>query len=148
MLTLPSRVRVFVASDVVDFRRGIDSLYALVRDGFAEDAFSGDLFAFFNRARDRIKILVFDRNGFWLHLKRLERGTFESLDITRATHGRIEIDALRLQLLLEGIELRSAKSKKHFVREIRLNPRNGDERRTHGFAVAGDRRAQGGSPRA
>jgi transposase len=148
MLTLSHRVRVFVASEAVDFRRGIDSLYALVRDGFGEDAFGGDLFAFFNRARDRIKILVFDRNGFWLHLKRLERGTFESIDLAHAQGGRVEIDALRLQLLLEGIELRSAKSKKHFVREIRLSRCNGDERRTHGFAVAGDRGAQGGAARA
>jgi len=112
MLSLSSRERVFVAREPVEFRRGIDSLYALVRDGFGEDAFSGDLFAFFNRARDRIKIMVFDRNGFWLHLKRLERGRFESIDVARAKDGCVEIDALRLQLLLEGIERRSVKSKK------------------------------------
>jgi transposase len=145
MLTLSSHVRVFVAAEVVDFRRGIDSLFALVRDGFGEDAFSGALFAFFNRARDRIKILVFDRNGFWLHLKRLERGTFESIELTHAKRGQVEIDALRLQLLLEGIELRSAKSKKHFVREIRQNRRDGDGRNTHELAVAGDRGPQGGA---
>lgn len=145
MLTLSSRARVFVAAEGVDFRRGIDSLFALVRDGFGEDAFAGDLFAFFNRARDRIKVLVFDRNGFWLHMKRLERGTFETIDLEQVKRGRVEIDALRLQLLLEGIELRSAKSKKHFVREIRLNPRNGDGRRTHAVAVADERGAQGGT---
>ena len=143
MLTLSPRFRVFVAAEAVDFRRGIDSLFALVRDGFREDAFSGDLYAFFNRARDRIKILVFDRNGFWLHLKRLERGTFESLDLALAKHSRVEIDALRLQLLLEGIELQSARSKKHFVREVRPNRRDGDGRRTHELAVAGDHGPQG-----
>lgn len=144
MLTLSAQARVFVAAEVVDFRRGIDSLFALVRDGFGEDAFAGDLFAFFNRARDRIKVLVFDRNGFWLHMKRLERGTFETIDLAHVKRGRVEIDGLRLQLLLEGIELRSAKSKKHFVREIRLNPRNGDGRRTHTVVVADNRGAQGG----
>ena len=148
MLSLSSRVRVFVTREPVDFRRGIDSLYGLVRDGFGEDAFSGDLFAFFNRARDRIKILVFDRNGFWLHLKRLERGTFESLELAQAKRGRVEIDALRLQLLLEGIELRSVKSKKHFVREVRPIQRNGDGRRTHELADAPARGAEGAASRA
>jgi transposase len=143
MLSLSPRTRVFVAREPVDFRRGIDSLYALVRDGFGEDAFSGDLFAFFNRARNRIKILVFDRNGFWLHLKRLERGTFESIDLSEALRGRVELDALRLQLLLEGIELGSAKSKKHFVRELRLRGRDGNERRTHSIPVAGSHGAEG-----
>lgn len=145
MLTLPSAARVFVATDAVDFRCGIDRLFALVRDGFGEDAFSGDLFAFFNRARDRIKVLVFDRNGFWLHLKRLERGTFEALDRAQMQRGRIEIDALQLRLLLEGIELRSAKSKEHFVREIRPSRRDGNERRTHAVAVARSGGAQGES---
>jgi len=148
MLALSSLARVFVAREVVDFRRGIDSLHSLVRDGFGDDPLSGHLFVFFNRFRDRVKIIVWDRNGFWLHSKRLERGTFESIDLTHASGGRVEIDALRLQLLLEGIELRSARSKKHFVREIRLGARDGDGRRTLAVAVAGDRGAQGGAARA
>ena len=68
MLHFSARTRVYVAVDAVDFRRGIDSLYALVRDGFGEDAFSGDAFVFLNRAADRIKVLVFDRNGFRYHV--------------------------------------------------------------------------------
>lgn len=128
MLSLASagRARVFVAVEPVDFRRGIDSLFGIVRDVFDEDAFGGDLFVFFNRAADRIKILTFDRNGFWLHLKRLERGTFERADPSRAQRGRVEIDATKLALILEGIDLKSAKSKKHFVAEIRPMPRHGD----------------------
>ena len=54
MLALSPRVRVFVAREVVDFRRGFDSLHALVRDGFGDDPLSGHLFLFFNRARDRL----------------------------------------------------------------------------------------------
>lgn len=127
MLSLSPHARVFVAVEAVDFRRGIDSLFGLVRDAFGEDAFTGALFVFFNRAADRIKILTFDRNGFWLHLKRLERGTFERIDATSQQRGRVEIDAMRLALILEGIELRSAKSKQHFVREIRPTRRH-DER--------------------
>lgn len=143
MLSLARRARVFVAAEAVDFRRGIDSLYALVRDVFAEDAFSGDLYVFFNRAADRVKILTFDRNGFWLHLKRLERGTFERVHLSDATRGRVEIDATRLALILDGIELKSARSRKHFVAEIRPRPRHGDGNGSHAGDVDRDRCAQG-----
>lgn len=131
MLSFSPRARVFVAVAAVDFRRGIDSLFALVRDGFAEDAFTGALFVFFNRAADRIKILTFDRNGFWLHLKRLERGTFERITAADAQRGRVEIDATRLALMLEGIELQSVRSKKHFVAEIRPTRRHDERHQLH-----------------
>ena len=58
MLNLPSSVRVFVARERVDFRNGFDGLCAIVREQFREDPLSGHLFLFFNRRRDRIKILV------------------------------------------------------------------------------------------
>ena len=80
MLSLPFQLRIFAAVEPVDFRKGFDGLVAIVRDGFREDPFAGDLFCFFNRRRDRVKILAWDRNGFWLHYKRLERGTFERID--------------------------------------------------------------------
>jgi transposase len=126
MLSLSSLVRVFVAREVVDFRRGIDSLHALVRDGFRDDPLSGHLFVFFNRARDRIKILTWDRNGFWLHCKRLERGTFERIDFANASCTRVELSRVQLSMLLEGVALSSAKSKKHFASELRLDARDGD----------------------
>lgn len=77
MLSLSSRVRIFAAVEPVDFRKGFDGLVQIVRDVFVEDPFAGHMFCFFNRRRDRVKILAWDRNGFWLHYKRLERGTFE-----------------------------------------------------------------------
>jgi hypothetical protein len=126
MLSVSGRVRVFVAVEAVDFRRGIDSLLALVRDGFGDDAFSGDLYLFFNRARNRLKILTWDHNGFWLHLKRLERGTFERIAARNGSDARLEIDRVQFSLLLEGIELKSARIKKHFAREIRLSARHGE----------------------
>ena len=74
MLTLPASVRIFAAREAVDFRKGFDGLCGLVRDGFGDDPFSGQFFLFFNRRRDRVKLLVWDRNGFWLFTKRRERG--------------------------------------------------------------------------
>ena len=77
MLTLPPSVRLYLARGATDIRKGIDGLCALARDVVGEDPFSGHLFAFANRRRDAVKILVWDRSGFWLFHKRLERGTLE-----------------------------------------------------------------------
>ena len=70
MLSLPPSVRIFLAREPVDCRKAFDGLCALVRDQFGDDPFSGHLFAFFNKRRDRVKILVWDKNGFWLFAKR------------------------------------------------------------------------------
>jgi transposase len=126
MLALSSLVRVFVAREPVDFRRGFDSLHALVRDGFGDDPLSGHLFLFFNRARDRLKILTWDRNGFWLLCKRLERGTFERIPFRESVRARVELSRVQLSMLLEGVALNSAKTKKHFVSDLRLGARNAE----------------------
>ncbi len=125
MLSLPASVRVFVARERVDFRKGIDGLYAIVRDHFREDALSGHLYLFFNKRRDRLKILVWDRNGFWLLLKRLESGTFERVE---GTSERVEIGRAQLAMLLDGIETKNTKLRKHFGREVRIRSRDGSER--------------------
>lgn len=122
MLSLPASVRVFVARERVDFRKGIDGLYAVVRDHFREDALSGHLYLFFNRRRDRLKILVWDRNGFWLFTKRLEAGTFERVE---GAGDRVEIDRVRLAMLLDGIDTKNTKMRSRFVREIRIHSRDG-----------------------
>lgn len=125
MLNLPSSVRVFAARERVDFRNGFDGLCAIVREQFREDPLSGHLFLFFNRRRDRIKILVWDQNGFWLLYKRLEQGTFERI----AGDGeKVEIDRARLAMLLDGIETKSSRIRTHFVRAVRIASRDHDER--------------------
>jgi transposase len=121
MLSLSSRVRIFAATAPVDFRKGFDGLVAIVRDSFGEDPFAGDLFCFFNRRRDRVKVLVWDRNGFWLHYKRLERGTFERIE---GSAKRLEIDRARMSMLLEGIDTRSSRFRKHFARDVRIGDRD------------------------
>lgn len=123
MLTLPSRVRIFAATEPIDFRKGFDGLVQIVRDGFKEDPFGGDMFCFFNRRRDRVKLLVWDRNGFWLHCKRLERGTFERL---RGRGVRVEIDRAQMSMLLEGIDTRKSSFRHHFTRDVRIQSRDKD----------------------
>jgi len=98
MLTLPASVRVFVARGPTDLRRSFDRLSAQVQEVLRQDPLSGHVFVLFNRQRNRVKLLVWERDGFWLLYKRLEAGTFAALE-------RDEIHARELYLLLEGIEV-------------------------------------------
>ena len=75
MISLAGK-RVFLACGHTDMRLSIDGLAAIVAGGFKPDPFDGALFVFCNRRRNRIKILEFDGDGFWLHFKRLEKGNF------------------------------------------------------------------------
>lgn len=84
-------------------RRGIDGLTALVMGSFRLDPFSGALFVFCNRGRDRLKILEWDGDGFWLHLKRLENGGFRwPKEGETAT---MELTSQELEYLLGGSKL-------------------------------------------
>jgi transposase len=109
MLSLPPSVRLFVATAVVDGRRGPDSLMALVRDVLGQDIFEGHLFIFFTRRRDRVRIIYWDRNGVAMWTKRIELGRFRfQSDGDEAVNVRA-IEAAELALVLEGIDLQGAR---------------------------------------
>jgi len=74
MLKLTPHQRLLLAVDPADFRKGIDSLVALCKQDLKLDAFSGIVFAFTNRKKTAVKILIYDSNGFWLCLKRFSKG--------------------------------------------------------------------------
>jgi len=76
MLRLEGK-RVYLACGRTDMRKSIDGLAMIVESSFRLDPFSGALFVFCNRRRDRIKILEWDGDGFWVHFKRLEKGSFK-----------------------------------------------------------------------
>lgn len=118
MLSLPARTRVYVCRSPVDFRKQHDGLVAIVRGQLASDPHDGSLFAFFNRRRDRIKLLLWDGNGFWLFYKRLEQGTFERLRDVGTE--RLEITRGELSMLLDGIDVKRSKKRKHFAEEVRI----------------------------
>jgi transposase len=69
--------KVYIALGSTDLRKSIDGLSILVQESFDLDPFSRSLFVFCNKKRDKIKILVWDLNGFWMHYKRLEKGVFK-----------------------------------------------------------------------
>lgn len=105
MLTLPSSVRVYLAAEPVDLRRGHDGLVALVRSEWRLNPFDGHLFVFFGRRLDRVKILAWDRNGFVLYYKRLSQGRFRMPKIPSDVT-RVELDATTLAMLLDGIDVK------------------------------------------
>jgi transposase len=100
------RVRVFLFGAPVDMRRSFDGLSALVRQSLGQDPLSGHLFCFINRRATQMKVLYWDRNGFCVWAKRLERGRLVS-DWSRVRAG--EMDWTGLKLLLEGIEPKKRK---------------------------------------
>jgi transposase len=105
VLSLPRSVRVFVGSEPVDMRRGHDGLFAIVKEHWRFDPFTGHLFVFFGCAHDRVKILFWDRGGFVVFYKRLEKGRFRLPRLQRdAAH--VEVDATDLAMLLDGIDVR------------------------------------------
>lgn len=106
MLSLPPSTLIFLARDRIDGRKGIDSLVALVRSQFGRDPLAGHLFVFLSRRADRARILYWDRNGYVLMLKRLERGTFKPASIT---HSHAIIEADDLACLLGGLDLSTAR---------------------------------------
>jgi transposase len=109
MLTLPPSVRIFVAAEPIDLRRGFDGLAGAVRSIIRENPLSGHLFVFLNRRRDRAKILVWEASGFWLLYKRLERGCFRLPKEPADESRHVELSSSDLALMLEGIDLTGAR---------------------------------------
>ena len=128
MLSLGGSQRVFLCAKPVDFRKAHDGLCAIVRDQFHDDPFSGDVFVFHNLARDRIKLLVWERNGFWLCYKRLEQGTFPFA--VSGEGARVEIERAQLAMLLEGLEWKNARKSSHFTTRFDIQKRDGTRPRT------------------
>jgi transposase len=112
MLTLPPSVRVFMYLGPADMRRSFDGLAAMVREIVRRDPLSGHLFVFFNRRRDRVKILFWDRTGLCLWYKRLEEGLFK---LPVSSNPSVEVTSAELSLILEGIDLARARRTKRYA---------------------------------
>jgi transposase len=111
MLSLPPSVRILLAREPADMRKGFDGLAHLVQSVLQEDPLSGHLFVFRNRRGDRIKLLLWDTDGFVILYKRLEAGSFQ---MPHSTQDGIELQPAQLAMLLSGIDLRTARQRKRF----------------------------------
>ena len=115
MLTLPTSLRVFAKTGPTDMRRSFNGLVGLVENELHQQVGYGDLFLFFNRLGDRVKVLWFAGDGLVIWYKRLELGTFEVPQSQRRQCGRmahlppagVEMRLSDLTLILEGIDLAS-----------------------------------------
>jgi transposase len=101
MIAVPAGVKVLVATRPVDFRRGADSLAAVVREQLQHDPFSGTIFIFRSRRADRLKILTWDGSGLVLFWKRLEQGAFRWPPIN---DGVMRLTASQLAALVDGMD--------------------------------------------
>lgn len=120
MLSLPPSTRIFLCVEPADMRRGFDGLSAMTAEHLGEDPLCGHLFVFRNRRRDRLKILYWDRDGYALWYKRLEKGVFRFPEPVARQDGparrRVEVMANDLMMLLDGVDLRSVRREPRYRR--------------------------------
>ena len=119
MFGLSVATRIYIALDPVDMRRGFNGLYGLVRDHLGEDPLSGHLFLFTNRARTRVKALVWDGSGLWVCAKRLERGCFHwPEESEQSDNGKsVVMRPEELAMLLNGLDLKTAQRRRNWYRK-------------------------------
>lgn len=108
-------LRIFVCRAPTNMTYSFDSLMGRAQEMFNQDPTSGHLFVFFNRVRDRVKILFWDQDGFCIWYKRLEVGAFQMLTTTGDEDG-VEIEHWQLMHLLDGLDLKTGRRRKRYRR--------------------------------
>lgn len=101
-MLLPANISIFVASQPVDMRKGVNGLSSLVKLQLQKDPMKASMFVFFNRGRDKVKILYWERNGFAIWYKLLAKGKFRPPKSLKASY---KLSLSDLTCLLEGIDL-------------------------------------------
>jgi len=117
MLNFQNHIKVSVYLKPTDMRKSFDTLAALIKE-IELNPLCGKYFIFYNKKRDRLKILYWDGSGYWLFCKCLEQGSFSFPDIQSNEPMVWDIDMTELTLIIEGIELKKITRKKRFKHEI------------------------------
>jgi len=117
MLSFAGSLKVFVALEPADMRKGFNGLHALVTEKLGEDPRQGALFVFINRRRTRLKILCWDGTGLWVCTKRLEQGTFSWPKSAEAQTTKLRLSPEALALLTDGVDLRGPKLRPWYERD-------------------------------
>ena len=117
LIHLPAHARYYLYNKVANMKCSFNGLTNLVRGELGYSPISGDLFIFFNKRRDQVKILCFEGDGFAIFHKRLERGSFE---LPQAPEGANEIllTMEQLQFILQGVVLNSVRRRPRYLHPI------------------------------
>ena len=122
VLTLPRSVRVWLAAEPVHMGKQHDGLAALVKEQFGEDPFSGNLYVFVGKRRDRCKVLWWEPGGYVVYYKRFDRHRLRLPPVVAGT-GRIVLDGAQLAMLLDGIDLNGVRRPTHWQPRRRIDKR-------------------------
>lgn len=118
MLNRNLPIGVYLAAGSTDMRKSIDGLAATVQESFGLNPFESSLFVFCNKSKNKVKILQWDENGFWLHYKRLEKGTFKWPKYFEENAQKVEMK--ELGWLLDGLDIKQAKAHKKVLVEATI----------------------------
>ena len=116
MLSFSGSLKVLIALEPCDMRKGFNGLHDAVGQRLSEDPKSGALFVFCNRRHNRLKILYFDGTGLWVLTKRLEQGTFSWPKALEPGTTKLCVRPEALALLTDGVDLRGAKLRPWYER--------------------------------
>ena len=117
MLSFTGSLKVFVALEPCDMRKGFEGLTGLVAEKLKEDLRSGALFVFCNKRHTRLKVLYFDGTGLWLMTKRLEEGTFSWPKASEVTCAKMQLAPEALAMLTDGVDLKGARMRPWYQRD-------------------------------
>ncbi len=116
MLSFSGSLKVCVAVEPCDMRKGFNGLFAAVTERLGEDPKGGALYVFCNRRRNRLKILYFDGTGLWVLTKRLEEGTFCWPKAVEPATTKLALRPEALAMLTDGVDLKGAKLRPWYER--------------------------------
>jgi transposase len=117
MLSFTGSLKVFVALDPIDIRKGFEGLSGLVSEKLKADVRDGAIFAFTNKRRTRLKVLYWDQTGLWLMTKRLEKGTFNWPRSVESGSVKISLAPEAFAMLTDGIDMHGAKMRPWYQRD-------------------------------
>ena len=110
-----SRTRIFIRPGHTDMRKGVNGLTAIVQESMSQDPFSGSVYLFCNRERNLLKAVYWDKTGFWLSQKRLEKEKFPWPATVEAVR---ELNGEELKMLLAGIDFFKAHKELYYKKVI------------------------------
>jgi transposase len=115
MIGISPSTPIYLCTGPCDMRKSFNGLCGLVRDYMGKEPVSGHMFVFVNRFCDRMKILFWDRHGFWVFYKRLEQGSFQLPSFSEHPQPQMVLSYEQLLLIIEGIDITSIRRRKRFT---------------------------------